>query len=148
MVKLSRRRIPRNGPGEAFSRHTANQLIVTPRVRKRPEGQRNRNDAGSHREATGQSSRGPLIVSIIPRDTHGIWNWLQQCPLFHRGRSRSFQPLVETVPTAPPALETPNPTVEGRCGTCGAVLMRVDEGKVYPLMVLCLSCGSYNLTDA
>ena len=57
-------------------------------------------------------------------------------------------PLVETVPTAPPALETLNPTVECRCGTCGAVLMRVDESKASPLMILCLSCGSYNLTDA
>ena len=57
-------------------------------------------------------------------------------------------PLVETVPRAPPALETPNPTVECRCGTCGAVLMRGEEGKSSPLMILCLSCGSYNLTDA
>jgi hypothetical protein len=57
-------------------------------------------------------------------------------------------PLVETVPTAPPALETPNPTVECTCGNCGVVLMRVDESKVSPLMILCLSCGSYNLTDA
>ena len=58
-------------------------------------------------------------------------------------------PLIETVPTAPPALETPNPTVEGKCGACGAVLIRVDEGKASPppLMVLCLACGSYNLTD-
>jgi predicted RNA-binding Zn-ribbon protein involved in translation (DUF1610 family) len=56
-------------------------------------------------------------------------------------------PLVETVPSAPPALETPNPTVEFKCGNCGAVLMRVDEGGVYPVIVLCISCGSYNLTD-
>ena len=56
-------------------------------------------------------------------------------------------PLIEGVPRAPPALEVPNPTVEFKCGNCGAVLMRGDEGKVYPLMVHCISCGSYNSTD-
>jgi hypothetical protein len=58
-------------------------------------------------------------------------------------------PLIEGVPKAPPVLETtPNPTVEGKCGKCGAVLMRGDEGKVYPLMVHCIACGAYNSTDA
>jgi hypothetical protein len=56
-------------------------------------------------------------------------------------------PLIEAVPSAPPALETPNPTAEFRCGNCAAVLMRWDEGKVYPLMVRCVCCGSYNATD-
>ena len=56
-------------------------------------------------------------------------------------------PLVEAVPRAPPALELPNPTVEFTCGNCGAVLMRGDEVKVYPLVILCSSCGSYNSTD-
>ena len=56
-------------------------------------------------------------------------------------------PLIEVVPRAPPALELPNPTVEFTCGNCGAVLMRGDEGRVYPLMVHCISCGSYNSTD-
>jgi hypothetical protein len=56
-------------------------------------------------------------------------------------------PLVEAVPSAPPALEMPNPTVEFTCGNCGAVLMRGDEGEVYPLIVHCTSCGSYNATD-
>jgi len=55
---------------------------------------------------------------------------------------------LDTSGMPPPALETLNPTVECRCGTCGAVLMRVDESKASPLMILCLSCGSYNLTDA
>ena len=57
-------------------------------------------------------------------------------------------PLIEAVPTAPPALEALNPTVECKCGNCGAVLIRGDESKAYPLMVLCISCGSYNSTDA
>jgi predicted RNA-binding Zn-ribbon protein involved in translation (DUF1610 family) len=57
-------------------------------------------------------------------------------------------PLVKAVPSAPPALEMPNPTAEFTCGNCGAVLMRADEEeKVYPLVVLCSSCGSYNSTD-
>ena len=56
-------------------------------------------------------------------------------------------PLIEVVPRAPPALELPNPTVEFTCGNCGAVLMHADEEKVYPLVVLCSSCGSYNSTD-
>ena len=56
-------------------------------------------------------------------------------------------PLVIGVPKAPPVLEELNPTVECKCGNCGAVLMRRDEGKAYPLMVLCISCGSYNSTD-
>jgi predicted RNA-binding Zn-ribbon protein involved in translation (DUF1610 family) len=58
-------------------------------------------------------------------------------------------PLIEVVPRAPPALELPNqsPTVEFTCGNCGAVLMRADEEKVYPLVVLCNSCGSHNSTD-
>ena len=56
-------------------------------------------------------------------------------------------PLIETgVHRAPPALELPNPTVEFTCGNCGAVLMRGEKGRVYPLIVLC-SCGSYNSTD-
>ena len=56
-------------------------------------------------------------------------------------------PLIGRVPTAPPVLEEPNPTVEFKCGNCGAVVMRVDESKSYPLMVRCISCGSYNSTD-
>ena len=56
-------------------------------------------------------------------------------------------PLFEVVPRAPPALELPNPTVEFTCGNCGAVLMRTNEEKVDPLVVLCSSCGSYNSTD-
>ena len=55
-------------------------------------------------------------------------------------------PLIEGVPRVPPALEWPNPTVEFTCGNCSVVLMRGEEGKVYPLVVLC-SCGSYNSTD-
>ena len=57
-------------------------------------------------------------------------------------------PLVEGVPTAPPVLEALNPTVELKCGNCGAVLMRVDRSKTYPLMIHCISCDSYNSTDA
>ena len=56
-------------------------------------------------------------------------------------------PLIEGVPRAPPALEMPNPTVKFTCGNCGAVLMRGDERKTYPLMIFCISCGSYNSTD-
>ena len=55
--------------------------------------------------------------------------------------------VIEVVPKAPPALELPNPTVEFTCGNCGAVLIRGDEEKGYPLVVLCSSCGSYNSTD-
>jgi hypothetical protein len=56
-------------------------------------------------------------------------------------------PLIEVVPRAPPALELPDP-VEFICGNCGSVLMCADdEEKVYPLVVLCSSCGSYNSTD-
>ena len=57
-------------------------------------------------------------------------------------------PLVETVPTAPPALEVLNPTVELKCGNCGAVLMHGDRSKTGPLLVHCLSCNSYNSTVA
>ena len=53
-------------------------------------------------------------------------------------------PLIEVVPLVP---ETPNPTVEFTCGSCGAVLMRTDEEKVLPLVVLCSSCGAHNSTD-
>jgi hypothetical protein len=57
--------------------------------------------------------------------------------------------LIEAVPKAPPVLETPNSTVECKSGNCGAVLMRGDnESKNHPLMILCISCGSYNSTDA
>jgi hypothetical protein len=51
------------------------------------------------------------------------------------------------VPKAPPVLEAPSPTVECKCGNCGAVLMRGDKSKAYPLMILCISCGSYNSTE-
>jgi DNA-directed RNA polymerase subunit RPC12/RpoP len=57
-------------------------------------------------------------------------------------------PLIESIPTAPPVLEMPNPTVEYKCGNCSAVLMHVDESKTYPLIVHCVSCGSYNSTEA
>jgi hypothetical protein len=57
-------------------------------------------------------------------------------------------PLIEAVPRAPPVLEMPNPTVEYKCGNCDVVLMRVDERKAYPLIVHCVSCGSYNSTGA
>jgi hypothetical protein len=78
---------------------------------------------------------------------HGVGNEFRPSD---RGRTLQVlpAPLVETVPTAPPALETPNRTVECKCGNCGAVLMRVDWNKARPLMVHCISCGSYNLTDA
>ena len=57
-------------------------------------------------------------------------------------------PLIEAVPRAPPVLEALNPTVECKCGNCGAVLMRVDEGKANPLMIHCTSCDAFNSTDA
>jgi hypothetical protein len=58
-------------------------------------------------------------------------------------------PLIEDVPTAPPALETtPNPTVECKCGKCRAVLMREDGNKARYLMLRCIACGSSNSTDA
>ena len=38
-------------------------------------------------------------------------------------------PLIEVVPQAPLAPETPNPTVEFTCGNCGAVLMRAGRRK-------------------
>jgi hypothetical protein len=56
--------------------------------------------------------------------------------------------VIEGVPKAPPVLEALNPTVECKCGNCSAVLMRGDGSKVYPLMVYCIPCGSYNSTDA
>jgi predicted RNA-binding Zn-ribbon protein involved in translation (DUF1610 family) len=57
-------------------------------------------------------------------------------------------PLIEAVPTAPPVLlEAPNPTAEYKCGNCGAVLMRGEEGRAYSLLIHCVSCGSYNSTD-
>jgi hypothetical protein len=55
--------------------------------------------------------------------------------------------VIEAVPKAPPVLEALNPTVECKCGNCGAILMRGDESKNYPLIILCISCGSYNSTD-
>ena len=55
---------------------------------------------------------------------------------------------LAAVPTAPPFMEAPNPTVELKCGNCSAVLMRVDEGKAYPLMIHCTSCDAFNSTDA
>jgi len=57
-------------------------------------------------------------------------------------------PLIEGVPRAPPVLEALNPAVELKCGNCGAVLMLGDESKNYPLIILCISCGSYNSTAA
>jgi hypothetical protein len=57
-------------------------------------------------------------------------------------------PLIEGVPKAPPLLEAHSPTIECQCGNCGAVLMRGDKSKAYPLIILCISCGSYNSTDA
>jgi hypothetical protein len=56
--------------------------------------------------------------------------------------------VIEAVPKAPPVLEALNPTVECKCGNCGTILMRGDESKNYPIMILCISCGSYNSTDA
>ena len=37
--------------------------------------------------------------------------------------------VIEAVPKAPPVLEALNPTVECKCGNCGAILMRGDESK-------------------
>jgi hypothetical protein len=56
--------------------------------------------------------------------------------------------VIEAVPKAPPVLQALNPTVECKCGKCGAVLMRGDKIHSPPLMILCTSCGSYNSTDA
>jgi predicted RNA-binding Zn-ribbon protein involved in translation (DUF1610 family) len=54
--------------------------------------------------------------------------------------------VIGAVPNAPPVLEAPTATVEYRCGNCGAVLMRADKDKIHPLMVHCISCGTYNST--
>jgi hypothetical protein len=56
--------------------------------------------------------------------------------------------VIEAVPKAPPVLEALNPTVECKCGNCGAVLMRGDKGKAYPLMIHCTSCDAFNSTAA
>ena len=78
-----------------------------------------------------------------------IWNWWQQCSLFYRRPSRSFRRRL-SLKRCPRRrqLEALNPTVECKCGNCGALLMRGDESKNYPLMILCISCGSYNSTKA
>jgi hypothetical protein len=52
---------------------------------------------------------------------------------------------IAAVANAPPVLETLSPTVEYRCGSCGAVLMRVDENRA-PLMIRCTSCEAFNST--
>ena len=77
-------------------------------------------------------------------------NWFAAMPALLQKKFKIVPaPLViEAVPKAPPVLETPNPTVECKCGNISAVLMRGDESKNYPLMILCISCGSYNSTDA
>jgi predicted RNA-binding Zn-ribbon protein involved in translation (DUF1610 family) len=78
-----------------------------------------------------------------------IWNLVTAVPALRQKTLTVVPaPLIQVgVPSAPPALEMPNPTVEFTCGNCGAVLMRGDEGEVYPLIVHCTSCGSYNATD-
>jgi predicted RNA-binding Zn-ribbon protein involved in translation (DUF1610 family) len=53
---------------------------------------------------------------------------------------------IAAVADAPPVLEEAEPTVEYKCGHCGAVLMRVDQSKPHVLMVHCTSCDSYNST--
>jgi hypothetical protein len=55
-------------------------------------------------------------------------------------------PIAEAAPTAPPALKVLNPTVELKCGNCGAVLMHGDASKTGPLIVHCVACDSYNST--
>ena len=57
-------------------------------------------------------------------------------------------PLAEGAPTAPPALKVLDPTVELKCGNCGAVLMQGERSKTGPLIIHCLSCNSYNSTVA
>ena len=49
---------------------------------------------------------------------------------------------------APSVLEDRgSPTVEYRCGSCGAVLMRADEQQVHMLIIHCTACDAYNSTD-
>ena len=79
-----------------------------------------------------------------------IWNLVAVPALRQKTLTVVPAPLVQVgIPSAPPVLEMPNQslTVEFTCGNCGVVLMRGEEGKVYPLVVLCSSCGSYNSTD-
>ena len=57
-------------------------------------------------------------------------------------------PLVlVAVPDAPPVLEAPEPTMQCTCGNCGAALMRVGQSKVHALIVHCIECDAYNLTE-
>jgi DNA-directed RNA polymerase subunit RPC12/RpoP len=47
---------------------------------------------------------------------------------------------------APPVLKAQDPTVEYRCGGCGAVLMSADKNKLHALIIHCTSCDAYNST--
>jgi DNA-directed RNA polymerase subunit RPC12/RpoP len=47
---------------------------------------------------------------------------------------------------APPVLKAQDPTVEYRCGGCGAVLMSADKNELYALSIHCTSCDAYNST--
>jgi hypothetical protein len=43
-------------------------------------------------------------------------------------------------------LKAQDPTVEYRCGGCGAVLMSADKNKLHALIIHCTSCDAYNST--
>jgi hypothetical protein len=93
-----------------------------------------------------------VLLNWVTAGASLCWSELEPVAAMPALRKKTLKvvpaPLVEGVPSAPPALETRNPTVELKCGNCGAVLMHGDGSKTGPLMVHCLSCGSYNSTVA
>jgi hypothetical protein len=48
---------------------------------------------------------------------------------------------------APPVLKASDHTIDYACGKCGAVLLHADDGQVHNLVIHCVECGSYNLTN-
>jgi hypothetical protein len=51
------------------------------------------------------------------------------------------------VVNAPPVLKASDHTIDYACGNCDAVLLHADDGQVHNLVIHCVECGSYNLTN-
>jgi predicted RNA-binding Zn-ribbon protein involved in translation (DUF1610 family) len=57
-------------------------------------------------------------------------------------------PAIGAVSDAPPVIKVSDDSVDYTCGRCGTILLHAEEGQIRGVLLHCLNCGSYNMTES